>query len=145
MLIIFWSRGFRSSFSSHANLSFSFWKITLWSNRSQIFIFLVNCCRIYRHRFFLTIVCICIFKEVIHCRVYQSVKSQWQWKRFFVLLLLPWTVLLLIDLYSYLDLLSIESATFLVGFFFAQSLSSYLSFYENHIDSLFLIVSWYIF
>ena len=68
--------------------------------------------------YFLTIVRICLFTEVIHCRIYQSAKSQWKWKNCLLLLLLLWKVLWLIDLYSYLHLLIIQPATLSLAFFF---------------------------
>ena len=72
-------------------------------------------------------VSICLFKEVIHCRIYQLVKSQWKWEDCFALLLLPWRVSLLIDLYSCLDLLILLPATLwlaflLFNFFYLRSI-----------------------
>ena len=78
---------------------------------------------------------------MIHCRIYQSVKSQWEWKKYSSLLLLPWRVLLLIDLYSCIYLLIF--ASFL-------KLAFLCSFWKStfHYDSLYsssFIIYWYIF
>ena len=63
---------------------------------------------------------------MIHCRIYQSVKSQWKWEDLSVLLLLPWKVLSLIDLYNYLYLLINLPGTmylaFLLIIFFSRSI-----------------------
>ena len=82
------------------------WKSCIrFLSHSQIFFFLKIVTLAADIMYFLAIVCICLFKEVIHCRIYQLVKSQWKRENYLVLLLLPWRVLLLIDLYNYIYLL----------------------------------------
>ena len=97
-----------------------------WLITQLILVFQRNVTEFTDLQHFLAIIYLSLFTEVIHCRIYQSVKSQWKWEDSSVLLLLPWRVLLLIDLYSYLYLLINLPGTMCLAFllinFFTRSI-----------------------